>query len=52
MSRYLDMVEQPTQVRKFTIDQLHTLAKEIREEMITILAKNGGHSGRTLAWSS
>jgi len=42
------MVEQPAQVRKFTIDQLHTLAKEIREEMINILAKNGGHVGPNL----
>ena len=36
------------QVRKFTMDQLHTLASEIREEMITTLAKNGGHVGPNL----
>ena len=36
------------QVRKFTVEQLHTLAKEIREEMITVLAKNGGHVGPNL----
>ena len=48
MSRYLDMVEQPSQVRKFTVDQLHALAQEIREEMINVLAKNGGHVGPNL----
>jgi len=42
------MVDQPMQVRKFTIEQLHTLAKEIREEMITVLAQNGGHVGPNL----
>jgi 1-deoxy-D-xylulose-5-phosphate synthase len=48
MSRYLDMVDHPTHVKKLTIDQLAALAAEIRHELITKLAKHGGHLGPNL----
>src|SRR2546421_10051084 len=48
MNRYLDMVDHPTQVKKLTIDQLQQLAGELRTELITGLAKNGGHLGPNL----
>jgi 1-deoxy-D-xylulose-5-phosphate synthase len=48
MNRYLDMVDNPTHVKKLTLDQLHQLAGEIRTELITGLAKNGGHLGPNL----
>jgi len=48
MSRYLEMVDSPTQLKKLTPDQLQRLAEEIRQEMITALAKNGGHLGPNL----
>src|SRR6266487_811938 len=48
MSRFLDMVDEPTHVKKLTPDQLQQLSKEIREELITVLAKNGGHLGPNL----
>jgi 1-deoxy-D-xylulose-5-phosphate synthase len=48
MSRYLDMVDNPVQVKKLTLDQLQQLAEEIRYEMITGLSKNGGHLGPNL----
>src|SRR6185436_13973696 len=48
MSRYLDMVDEPLHVKKLTLDQLHQLAGEIREELITKLSKNGGHLGPNL----
>ncbi len=48
MSRYLDMVDSPAQVKKLTLDQLQELAAEIRHELITGLAKNGGHLGPNL----
>src|SRR2546421_5860343 len=48
MNRYLDMVDHPTQVKKLTIDQLQQLAGELRTELITVLAKNGGHLGPNL----
>src|SRR5678816_929441 len=48
MSRYLDMVDSPAQVKKLTLEQLTHLAEDIRTEMITTLSKNGGHLGPNL----
>jgi 1-deoxy-D-xylulose-5-phosphate synthase len=48
MSRYLDMVAEPAHVRNLTASQLLQLADEIRHELITVLAKNGGHLGPNL----
>lgn len=48
MSRYLDMVDGPAHVKKLSPPQLETLAGEIRQELITGLAKAGGHLGPNL----
>src|SRR5205085_12547090 len=48
MSRHLEMVEGPVQVKKLTLAQVQELAEEIRAELITVLAKNGGHLGPNL----
>src|SRR6266699_2644614 len=48
MSRYLDMVDNPIQVKKLTLGQLQQLAEEISQELITGLSKNGGHLGPKL----
>src|SRR5438552_3787820 len=48
MSRYLEMVDSPVHVKKLTLDQVQQLAEEIRQELITVLAKNGGHLGPNL----
>src|SRR6266487_4134902 len=48
MSRYLDMVDHPLHVKKLTLEQLQHLAEDIRHELITGLAKNGGHLGPNL----
>lgn len=48
MSRYLDMVDDPSHVKKLTVPQLLQLAGEIRNELITKLAKTGGHLGPNL----
>jgi 1-deoxy-D-xylulose-5-phosphate synthase len=48
MSRYIDMVDHPSHVKKLTPEQLQTLSAEIRHELITKLAKNGGHVGPNL----
>src|SRR6187399_3659786 len=48
MSRYLDMVDSPAQIKKLTLEQLAHLAEDIRTEMITVLSKNGGHLGPNL----
>lgn len=48
MSRYLDMVDHPSHVKKLTLEQLQVLADEIRTELITKLAAHGGHLGPNL----
>jgi 1-deoxy-D-xylulose-5-phosphate synthase len=48
MSRFLDMVDHPSHVKKLTLEQLQQLAGEIRHELITKLAKYGGHLGPNL----
>jgi 1-deoxy-D-xylulose-5-phosphate synthase len=48
MSRYLDMVDDPSHVKKLTVPQLGQLAEEIRRELVTKLSVNGGHLGPNL----
>src|ERR1041385_7220522 len=48
MSRYLEMVDNPSHVKKLTQPQLLELAEEIRRELITKLSKHGGHLGPNL----
>ncbi len=48
MNRYLDMVDSPEHVKKLTPEQLLVLAQDIRDELITKLAKAGGHLGPNL----
>jgi 1-deoxy-D-xylulose-5-phosphate synthase len=48
MSRYIDMVDHPSHVKKLTMEQLQQLSAEIRQDLITKLAKNGGHLGPNL----
>src|SRR5436190_9889138 len=48
MSQYLERVDSPALVKKLSLDQLQKLAEEIRQELITGLAKNGGHLGPNL----
>src|SRR5947207_12580550 len=48
MSQYLEMVDSPVHVKRLTLPQLQKLAEEIRHELITVLAKNGGHLGPNL----
>src|SRR5271154_7643981 len=48
MSKFLDTVDSPEQVKKLTMPQLGQLAEEIRYELITKLSKNGGHLGPNL----
>jgi 1-deoxy-D-xylulose-5-phosphate synthase len=47
-SRFLDMVDNPSHVKNLTLDQLTQLSEEIRQELITKLAVNGGHLGPNL----
>jgi 1-deoxy-D-xylulose-5-phosphate synthase len=48
MAHLLDDIRSPADVKQLTRPQLEQLAAEIREELITVLAKTGGHLGPNL----
>ena len=48
MALLLNSINSPADVKKLSVDQLTTLAEEIRQELITSLAKTGGHLGPNL----
>ncbi len=48
MSRILESINSPADVKKLSIEQLTTLAEEIRERLILSVAKTGGHIGPNL----
>ena len=48
MSNLLDSIESPADVKRLSILELEQLAAEIREELITVLSKTGGHLGPNL----
>ncbi|HUR45298.1 MAG TPA: 1-deoxy-D-xylulose-5-phosphate synthase [Candidatus Saccharimonadales bacterium] len=47
-NRYLDLVGEPSHLKKLTVEQMVSLAEEVRHELITKLSKNGGHLGPNL----
>jgi 1-deoxy-D-xylulose-5-phosphate synthase len=48
MGRILDGINSPRDLKRLSLPQLEQLAAEIREELITVLAKTGGHLGPNL----
>ena len=48
MTRILDQIDSPRDVKQLTIPEMERLAAEIREELITVLARTGGHLGPNL----
>ncbi len=48
MAHLLDGIRSPADVKQLMLPQLEQLAAEIREELITVLAKTGGHLGPNL----
>ena len=48
MGRYLDMIQSPANLKLLTVEQMQSLAQEIRTELITTLSKTGGHLGPNL----
>src|SRR5436190_17745927 len=48
MTRLLEGIEYPKDLRGLTIDQLFELAHEIREEVISVVSEVGGHLASTL----
>jgi len=48
MSRLLETINSPCDVKRLSIAEMEQLAGEIREELITVLSKTGGHLGPNL----
>ncbi len=44
----LEKVNSPEDIRKLSVDELYTLAKEIRNYIIDVVSKNGGHLAPSL----
>jgi 1-deoxy-D-xylulose-5-phosphate synthase len=48
MDGILKTIKSPADIKKLSIPQLEQLAQEIRERLITVVAKTGGHIGPNL----
>src|SRR5215471_732303 len=48
MSRLLDSINSPLDVKALNTSQLELVAEEVREELISVLSNNGGHLGPNL----
>jgi 1-deoxy-D-xylulose-5-phosphate synthase len=48
MTRFLDTIDSPADLRKLPLEALPQLAKEVREEVISVVSEVGGHLASTL----
>src|SRR5271156_1397782 len=48
MGKLLDTIHAPADIKSFTVPELEALAQEIRELLILVLSKTGGHLGPNL----
>lgn len=48
MPKFLDQINSPADLKKIEPSDLVALSKELREEIIGVIAKNGGHLGASL----
>src|SRR4051794_22921460 len=48
MTHLLDGIGSPADVKRLSLPELEQLAGEIREELITVLSRTGGHLGPNL----
>ena len=48
MSKFLDKINEPKDLKKLEIKEKEELAEEIRKELINIVSKNGGHLASNL----
>jgi 1-deoxy-D-xylulose-5-phosphate synthase len=48
MSRLLDTIDSPADLKRLRVDELPALCQEIRDEIIQTCARNGGHLGSSL----
>jgi len=48
MAKLIDEINSSQDLKKFTVDKLPQIAAEMREEIIDVVSKNGGHLGASL----
>jgi 1-deoxy-D-xylulose-5-phosphate synthase len=48
MGKLLDTIHSPADIKSFSVPELEALAQEIREQLIRVLSKTGGHLGPNL----
>ena len=48
MSKLLDQIEYPADLKKLNRDQLEKVSEELREELIDVVSETGGHLGAGL----
>ena len=48
MTRLLDAIKEPADIRRLKLTELPVLARELREEMISTISKTGGHLSSSL----
>ena len=48
MERLLDSIDSPHDLKKFSLHQLEHLAREIRQEILSVVSEHGGHLGASL----
>ncbi len=48
MSRLLDRIDSPSDLRSLSIGELETLASELREEIVRVVSRTGGHLAPSL----
>ncbi|MGH7845413.1 MAG: 1-deoxy-D-xylulose-5-phosphate synthase [Candidatus Binatia bacterium] len=48
MKRFLDSISEPADIRKLNPEELGVLAKEVRNEVISVVSEVGGHLASTL----
>ena len=52
MTKILEKIEGPADLRRLSLKELNTLAAELREEIIATCAANGGHLPPVSEWWS
>jgi 1-deoxy-D-xylulose-5-phosphate synthase len=48
MKKFLDTINEPRDLRKLTLEELTSLAQEVREEVLSVVSEVGGHLASTL----
>jgi len=51
MSRLLDKIDSPADLKGLTLQELKQLANELRQEMVATVTANGGHLASSLGYS-